>query len=220
MNDIIFAQGLCFYKLFWVFMLGNVLGCIVEMLFCYAQNGHFESRAGVVYGPLNPVYGFGAVLLTLSLHPFVHWNAFLLFIASGIIGGTFEWICSLLQEKVFHSVSWEYSDTPMNVGGRTNLKYSIYWGILGLVFIRSTYPFMSEWIEKIPNTVGVILTWILFTVMLADILVSAAAVKRKMLRAKGIAAGNRLAKWIDSRFPDERINKIYPNMTAVEKPRG
>jgi len=60
-----FASGTDFYKLFWVFMIGCFLGVVIETLFCLVLNGYIESRQGLVYGPFNPVYGFGAVLMTL-----------------------------------------------------------------------------------------------------------------------------------------------------------
>ena len=49
-----FATGLCFYKLFWIFLVGCVIGCLVEMLWCYLNEGFFESRQGLIYGPFFP----------------------------------------------------------------------------------------------------------------------------------------------------------------------
>lgn len=43
-----FATGLCFYKLFWIFLVGCVIGCLVEMLWCYLNEGFFESRQGLI----------------------------------------------------------------------------------------------------------------------------------------------------------------------------
>ena len=49
-----FAAGLHFYKLFWIFLIGCVVGYVVEMLWCYIKMGYFESRQGLVYGPFSP----------------------------------------------------------------------------------------------------------------------------------------------------------------------
>ena len=56
-----FARGMNFYKLFWVFFIGCFLGVVVETLWCLATRFHYESRVGLVYGPFNLVYGFGAL---------------------------------------------------------------------------------------------------------------------------------------------------------------
>lgn len=41
----------------WLFVIGSFIGYIVEMGVGFVQNGHFESRQGLIYGPFTPVYG-------------------------------------------------------------------------------------------------------------------------------------------------------------------
>ncbi len=68
-----FAEGLCFKKLFFVFLIGSVIGAIYEDLLIYFKtlietgNGVFMLHRGVIYGPFNVVYGFGAALMTWLL---------------------------------------------------------------------------------------------------------------------------------------------------------
>ena len=54
-----FAQGMTFYKLFWVFFIGCFAGVVLETIYCLIQRGHYESRVGLIYGPFNLVYGIG-----------------------------------------------------------------------------------------------------------------------------------------------------------------
>ena len=122
-----FAHGLNFYKLVWIFIIGCIIGFGVEMIWCYVQHGYFESRKGLLYGPFSPVYGFGGIVLTLSLYKLRDVNGLIVFVVSAVIGAAFEYICSLFQEIAFGTVSWEYSDTPLNLGGRTNLQYAVFW---------------------------------------------------------------------------------------------
>ena len=56
-----FAQGMTFYKLFWVFFIGCFAGVVLETIYCLIQRGHYESRVGLIYGPFNLVYGVGAL---------------------------------------------------------------------------------------------------------------------------------------------------------------
>ena len=65
-----FAKGLNGYKLLLVCFIGSFFGVIIEMLWCLVSRGYIESRAGLVYGPFNLLYGFGAVVLTVTLYKF------------------------------------------------------------------------------------------------------------------------------------------------------
>lgn len=93
-----FAHGLNFYKLFWVFFLCCFLGVVIETIFCWIASGRLSQRTGLVWGPFNLIYGIGAVLLTVCLHPFIGKSDRWIFIGGSIIGGAFEYFCSWLQE--------------------------------------------------------------------------------------------------------------------------
>ncbi len=214
-NPYSFAHGLNFYKLVWIYLIGCVIGFVVETLFCYVRNGYFECRQGLIYGPFIPVYGCGAVLLTLALYRYRNRSSIVIFIASAVIGAAFEYFCSWVQEMVFGTVSWEYSDSALNLHGRTNVYFAICWGFLGLVFINHTLPFLTELIEKIPNRIGLWLTWILIIFMILDIAISAIAVKRQDLRRQGVPAGNAFIAFIDEKYNDDYLKRIYPNMQPV-----
>ena len=110
-----FASGIDFYKLFWVFMIGCFLGVVVETLFCLVTHGYIESRQGVIYGPFNPVYGFGAVLMTLVLHPISQRKWYLIFALGMVLGGGFEFVSSYIQQFTTGTVSWQYHQMPFNL---------------------------------------------------------------------------------------------------------
>ena len=65
-----FAQGLGLYKVLLICIAGSFAGVVVEMLWCLVTNGYIESRAGLVYGPFNLLYGAGAALLTVCLYKY------------------------------------------------------------------------------------------------------------------------------------------------------
>lgn len=210
-----FAHGLNYYKLFWIFFIGCILGVIVEMLWCLVTQGKIESRQGVIYGPFNPVYGFGALVLTVGLHWLEKKRDLWIFLGSVALGSAAEYLCSWVQETVFGSLSWQYDSMPFNLQGRINLLYSIFWGILGLLWVKDGYPLMSRLVEKIPNRCGIILTWILTVFLLLDMAISGLAVARQAARHTGRPAANRFEVFLDSRYTDEFLQKIYPNMVLV-----
>lgn len=210
-----FASGIDFYKLFWVFMIGCFLGVVVETLFCLVTHGYIESRQGVIYGPFNPVYGFGAVLMTLVLHPISHRKWYIIFALGMVLGGGFEFVSSYIQQFTTGTVSWQYHQMPFNLGGRTSLRYSFYWGALSLLWVKEIYPLMAKLIEKIPRHFGTVLTWILVVFMIFNMTISALAVNRWNERTQGISASGGFEEFLDIVYPNDFMDQVYPNMVHV-----
>ena len=207
-----FARGLNIYKLLLICFIGSFVGVVVELLWCLITNGYLESRSGLVYGPFNLLYGVGAVVLTVCLYRFRNHGAWISFLGGFIVGSVVEYVCSWGQEIVFGSRSWDYSHMPFNINGRICLVYSVFWGILGVLWIKSIYPRMAKWILKIPNNVGKIITWVLVVFFVFNAFMSAVSMYRWSQRIDGVEPVNVFEKFIDERFPNERMERIYANM--------
>lgn len=211
-----FAQGVSFHKLVWVFGIGCVLGYFIETAFCLINRGVLESRQGMLYGPFNQVYGIGAVLMVLFLQPLVKKGDGWVFVGSAIVGGAFEFVASWLQERVLGTVSWEYSDQAFSVGGRTSLLFMLFWGVLGVVFIKHIYPRLSDLIERIPKRQGTFFSWVIVITLSANMALSFAAVSRWIGRQKGVEARNSYEVFMDTHYPDAMMEEIYPSMMVVD----
>lgn len=210
-----FAEGCGFYKLFWLFLIGCVLGDFVETIFCRITTGIWMSRSSLVWGPFSIVWGFAIVLATVLLYKDRDKTDRHIFLIGTILGGAYEYILSVLSELVFGKVFWDYSGIPFNLGGRINLLYCFFWGIAAVVWIKGLYPKFSAWIEKIPKIWGYILTWILVIFMCINMIVSALALIRYDARGGGPAAKSGWERIIDTHFDDARMKRIYPN--AISK---
>lgn len=210
-----FAHGLHFYKLCWIFLIGSFLGVVVETIWCLVLYQKFESRQGVIYGPFNPVYGCGALVLTCGLHWLIKKRDLWVFLGSAVLGSGVEFVCSWVQETVFGSVSWQYDNTVLNLQGRINLLHGLLWGLLGLLWVKEMYPRLSHLIEKIPNKVGVPLTWVLAVFMVFDLAISGFAVARQYERHSGEPASNAFEAFLDEHYPDEYLSRIYTNLVEV-----
>ena len=167
----------------------------------------------MVYGPFNLLYGVGAVCLTLALYRYRNRSWLISFFGGMIVGSVVEYLCSWGQEMLIGSRSWDYSSMPFNINGRICLLYSIFWGVLGVLWIKNIYPRMAQVILKIPNHVGKIATWCVVGFLILDSLVSVVAVGRWAARVHGQEASNSFQEWVDERFPDERMEKIFPSMS-------
>lgn len=206
-----------FYKLFWVFLSASVLGFVLETLYCFVASGEITSRQGLLYGPFNQIYGFGAVLMVLVLPRLAPKSDHWLFINGAMLGGAFEYASSLIQEKVFHATSWGYPG-PLSIGGRTNLIYMAFWGILAYVFIKDVYPRLSALIDRIAKRQGWFFSWVLIVLLAADMLLSGAAVLRWYGRQTQPQPDNAYEAFLDTQYSDAAMEEIYPSATLIRRP--
>ena len=152
MKNKIFADGFCFKKIFIFFVLGCLLGTFYEEILDFIKSGVWESRKGLLWGPFNPIYGFGVLVLVLFLGKhYKDRGIFKTFIYATLIGGITEYLTSLIADRIFGIEFWDYSNRFLNIGGRTTIPYMLGWGLAGLILIKVIYPFLSKLIHKNPN---------------------------------------------------------------------
>lgn len=200
-------------KVFWVFVIGSIIGYLLEMMVGLVQNGHFVSKQGLIYGPFSQVYGIGLVIYYLVIPN--NKKNIEIFLISMFLGGIVEYIFSYLQETFFGTISWDYSNLLFNINGRTSLLHCIYWGIGGILFSK----YIKPQIEKIdclcPKIWFKVLTIFLAIFVVFDIIISSLACKRQEERKEGIEAKNNIEIFLDKTYTDEVLNKIYSNAKEI-----
>ena len=123
------------------------MGWIYETLFCTIKSGKWENR-GFLFGPACPIYGTGAVAISLIMKAALGngiilslWQIFLIaFIGSAVL----EYITSWGLEKLFHAAWWDYSGLPFNLHGRISLFTSLGFGLAGLLVVHIIAPFTEN----------------------------------------------------------------------------
>lgn len=216
-----FAYGYNFYKIFWIFFIFCIVGDLIEVVFCRFSMGRWMSRSSLLYGPFSIVWGFGGVMLTILLRDLARKRDMYIFLSGTILGGVYEYLCSLLAETVFGVRFWDYSKYSFNIQGRINLQFCFFWGLIALVWVKDIYPRVSRWIEKIPKNAGTPLTWVLVVFMSVNMLLSASALIRFGERQETIAAEGKLDEFLDEHYPDEWMIQRYSNMKLqIKTPSG
>ena len=202
---------------FWLFIIGSILGYIFEMIVVLFQKGYFESRQGLIYGPFTPVYGIGAIIYYLILNSIKQDNKIKIFFITAILGGITEYTCSLVQEKVFGTISWDYSYLIFDINGRTSLLHCSYWGIAGILYVTYIEPFLEKLKYKIDKKSLKIVSIIFAVFMLFDISISCIAANRQTERRNNISPESKLDLFLDKYYPDEYMDKIFANKREVCK---
>lgn len=216
-----FAAGMCFYKLFWIFLFGCIFGAYYEQIlnmvihYNYHHEIVWQLRRGVIYGPISPIYGMGAVLLIsiLGRKKRPDWQTVFY---GALLGGGFEYLISFLQEMFLGTVSWDYTNEFLNINGRTTIPFAFVWGLLSLVLVKLVYPTLSNIVESLPKKFGTILTRILILLLALDFTISWGALIRQLFRHNGYPPITIVDKFFDKYYPDEVLKKSYTNMKVIE----
>ena len=128
------------------FFIYSFLGWIIETIYAILINGFFVKR-GFLYGPICPIYGFGAVILIMSTKR-LYGKPFMKFLISTVAFTLFEYLVSLVLEMLFGLRWWDYSNDFLNIQGRVSLLYSIFWGLIGLFLLENLHPRVQNLIQK------------------------------------------------------------------------
>lgn len=139
------------------FILYAFIGWLMETAYSFVVLGHFTKR-GFLFGPLCPIYGWGAVILIQFLQKYKK-NSIKLFFASAIIFSIFEYIAGFALDALFAERWWDYTNDFMNLNGRISIFYSFAWGIIAILFINHIQPFfemkLKKILRKIPYTIQI-----------------------------------------------------------------
>lgn len=196
-------------KIFWVFLIGSIAGCIIETIVGIIFDHSFQIRQGLIYGPFIPVYGIGAIMYYFIISKVKDTKK--IFLCSAILGGSVEYFCSYFQELCFGTVSWDYSNMFLNIGGRTSLLFCICWGLAGLLFVKFVMPLLRKIDIYIGNKQFKCITAILATFMILNIGISCLAGARQNERVQKIEANSKMDAFLDKHYPDQFMDKIYSN---------
>lgn len=202
---------------FWNFILGSFIGAILETIWCIIRWKKLENRKGLIYGYFIPIYGIATVLITLITENFNIHNYGIIFLETFIICSIVEYLSSIFQEKCFATKSWDYSKMKGNIHGRINLLYLLIWSILGILWC-DYYKILIDFLVKLINKTNLLneITIMCVILMFYNCYISFIASYRQKLRRKGLKPRNKYEEWIDKKYNDQTMKKIYTNAKYIE----
>ena len=207
-----------FFNLFWIFVIACIAGLIVETIWhmIVVDPGHYQDRAGLLYGPFSPIYGVGAVLMTIALNRFHDKNPIVIFLVAAVIGGAFEFFVSWFMQTAFGIVAWDYSGTFLNIDGRTNLMFMCMWGLLGLVWVKLATPLLLKIINLIPWNWRYAVTTVCAVLMLADCVLTLASLDCWYQRQAGTMDyehASAITRFCNDNYDDDFMANRFQSMT-------
>ena len=162
-------QSLVIYLIIYSF-----IGWLMETSYAFYFHRHFVNR-GFLFGPICPLYGFGAVILIVFFKNYKKHSLKLFFIA-GFVFSAFEYVTGYVLDALFMLKWWDYTNDFLNLNGRISIFYSFIWGIAAILFLNHIHPFMekrmNKIIQKFPSIYQTILVNILIIVLITDTILS------------------------------------------------
>ena len=153
-----------------LFFMYSFLGWCLEVG-CKLISDHKFVNRGFLIGPYCPIYGWGAIIMTLLLNKYLN-DPLTLFIMIILICSILEYFTSYFLEKIYHTRWWDYTNYKFNINGRICLETMIPFGIFGLLIMYKVNPFFINTINKIPKNISIILAIILVFIFLIDNIIS------------------------------------------------
>ncbi|WP_417229383.1 putative ABC transporter permease [Thermophilibacter sp.] len=216
-----------FFNLFWVFVVCCVLGLVIETVYhmVVVDPGVYQDRAGMLYGPFSPIYGFGAVLMTVALNRFYRANPVVIFLVSAVIGGLFEAATAWFMQVGFGAVAWDYSGStifglfPDPIAalfqGRTSTLFMCMWGALGFVWIKVCLPWLLKLINLIPWQARYSFTALCALLMLVNGVMTLQSLECWYQRESGLAPSSPIEEFYAEHYDDAYMAHRFQSMTIT-----
>lgn len=199
------------YKILYIFIICSVCGYFIELVWSLITKGILINHSAVVIGPFNFAYGICGVALTVLLYKFKDKSYLKIFILSFIGGSILEYIMSWGMEVVLGFTAWDYSNNFLNINGRICLLFSVFWGILGVLWIKFLYPQIEKLLIKISPKIykNLIIGLTIFLVL--DIIFTVSCVSRAHNADKNIPPSSGYERFLDNTFNSKYLKNMYNN---------
>ncbi|MDO4832461.1 MAG: putative ABC transporter permease [Clostridia bacterium] len=202
--------------LFWLFLVGSVLGVIIEGAFCYFTRGHWESHVVSVWGWFNVLYGAGAAGLYAGAVKLQDKSLTIRVLSLMGIATTLEYICGAFLKYVLGMKAWDYSGNFLNIDGIVCLKFSLFWGIMSLGVCLAA-PKITKWLEGLRGHKYRIICSVMSVFLAINFALTAMVLLRWSGRHYGYEPRTSISRAIDSKANDQWMKDRFVEWHFISK---
>lgn len=152
--------------LFISFYIYGFAGWIWESFICPIFTRHKIKNSGFLMGPIVPIYGVGAIVVSLLFSPEERYIS--IFFEGAFVACFIEYITSWAMEKLYHRRWWDYSDKAFNVNGRVCLEGFLVFGLFSVIAVKFIQPALLHKILQYHSTILIIIATALTTLFIID----------------------------------------------------
>lgn len=213
-NEFLDGLKITWYQVVVIFAVGSFAGLMLEQVWMFVTEGLTEHRYGLVWGPFSPLYGVGALLLTILCFELRKHNAswWVIFLVGMLVGGGLEQITGWTMEEVMGATSWDYSGVPGCITKWVAWPFLFFWGALGLAWAKLVMPELLYRVGAPTRKRQVVFVGILAVYLGFDIFMTLACFERVGARERGIPPHGAFEEWVDTHYSDEFVANRFQNM--------
>lgn len=152
------------------FFIYAFAGWIWESFVYPVCSGHKIKNGGFLNGPIIPIYGVGAITVSLLFSPTETYLS--IFIEGAFVACVIEYITSWGMEKLYHRRWWDYSDRAFHVNGRVCLEGFILFGVFSVACVKYIQPHLLARFMRHDMLLLVINATVLVTILCIDLAVT------------------------------------------------
>ena len=153
----------------WVlfFFIYSFIGWVWECCFVSVRKRRWVNR-GFMYGPMLPIYGFGALAVLISTIR-VRDSIPLIFLF-GMVGATLlEYVTGAVMERLFNVKYWDYSNQKFNLNGYIFVTSSLGWGLFSVLLVKFVHVPIEGAVLKIPTIIAEGIAFVLTVAAAVDV---------------------------------------------------
>lgn len=209
-------NGFVYQEIFWLFLVGSVLGVVVEGCWCRFRYGRWRTHVVALWGPFNIVYGIGIAVFYLG-ESLLQQKAWPVRVAAlALAGSLVEYLCGLVIRVGIRMKAWDYRNHFLNIQGLISFKMTLMWGGLGVVFDRLLFRPLKKMLSHITGAAWDLACEVLSVFMVINLSCTAICIIRWANRHRGKPPMNRVSQWIDKNYPDSWMEKRFCNWRFME----
>jgi len=137
-----------FMGILYMFILGSMLGYLLEVLFRRFFSAKRWINPGFLKGPYLPLYGTGLIVLYL-LSSYMTFgisnkiaNDILVCIFMGLMMTVIEYIAGIISTKIYKVKLWDYSNMRGNIQGIICPLFSFFWLAIAFGYFYLLHPYV------------------------------------------------------------------------------
>ena len=153
----------------WVlfFFIYSFIGWVWECCFVSVRKRRWVNR-GFMYGPMLPIYGFGALAVLISTIR-VRDSIPLIFLFGMVRATLLEYVTGAVMERLFNVKYWDYSNQKFNLNGYICLTSSLGWGLFSVLLVKFVHVPIEGAVLKIPTIIAEGIAFVLTVAAAVDV---------------------------------------------------